>query len=121
MLFASPVYFAFLTLVVPLYWVRPRRQQNIMLLVASYFFYGWWDYRFLGLIAISTFVDYWCARIIARSTDPRRRKALLALSLVVNLSFLGFFKYYNFFVGSLTPALDALGLHVSPTLLRIIL
>src|ERR1051325_1180783 len=121
MLFDSPVFFAFLTLVVPLYWLLPHRQQNLMLLVASYFFYGWWDYRFLGLIAISTVVDFWCARLIARSSDPRKRKLLLALSLAVNLTFLGFFKYYNFFVDSLTPALHALGIDVSPTLLRILL
>ncbi len=121
MLFDSPVFFAFLTLVVPIYWLLPHRQQNVMLLVASYFFYGWWDYRFLGLIAVSTVVDFWCARFIASSPDPRKRKLLLILSLAVNLTFLGFFKYYNFFVGSLTPVLDALGIHVSPTLLRIIL
>ena len=121
MLFDSPVFFAFLLVVVPLYWLLNRRRQNIFLLLASYVFYGWWDWRFLGLILISTVVDFFCARAIAASDDSRKRKALLVLSLVVNLTFLGFFKYFNFFIDSLTPALGSLGVHVSVTTLRILL
>ena len=121
MLFDSPVFFAFLAVVVPLYWALHHRQQNALLLVASYVFYGWWDYRFLGLIAISTVVDFLCARAIDRSDDQRRRRALLAVSLVVNLTFLGFFKYYNFFAESLVPVLGAMGIDVSPRLLSIVL
>jgi hypothetical protein len=109
MLFDSPVYFVFLALVVPLYWQLERRQQNIMLLFASYVFYGWWDWRFLSLILISTVVDYNCARYIARSSDPTRRRLLLAISVGVNLTFLGFFKYFNFFADSLHGVLGMVG------------
>ncbi len=98
-----------------------HRRQNGMLLAASYLFYGWWDYRFLGLIAISTVVDFYCARIIDQSDNPTRRRSLLTLSLVVNFSFLGFFKYYNFFAESLIPVLHTMGIDVSPRVLSILL
>ncbi len=122
MFFDTPVYFVFLAIVVLLYWRFGRQRQNIFLLIASYFFYGWWDWRFLILILISTVVDFFCARYIARSTDARRRRALLTLSLVLNFGFLGFFKYFNFFVDSFSSALTVLGtpVHVS-AFLKIIL
>src|SRR5262249_14275961 len=122
MFFDTPVYFVFLTVVVLLYWSLAWRAQNQLLLVASYFFYGWWDWRFLLLILISTVVDYHCAHAIDRSQDPHRRRLLLALSLVVNLGFLGFFKYFNFFQDSLVQVLRALGFsYVNPTVLSILL
>jgi D-alanyl-lipoteichoic acid acyltransferase DltB (MBOAT superfamily) len=122
MFFDTPVYIAFLTLVVLAYWRLSRRGQNYFLLAASYFFYGWWDWRFLILIAISTVVDFHCARVIHASQAAGRRQLLLALSLAVNLSFLGLFKYYNFFVDSGVQLLSALGITgVSPTLLAIVL
>lgn len=121
MYFDSPVYAVFLLLVVPTYWLLPHRKQNVLLLAASYFFYGWWDYRFLGLILISTIVDFVCARIISESSDSRRRKQLLVVSLAVNLAFLGFFKYYNFFAVSLASSLNSVGIEVSPRLLAILL
>src|SRR5215471_4384867 len=114
MLFDTPVYLRFLALVVLTYWRLNWRQQNVFLLVASYFFYGWWDWRFLGLIFISTVVDFHCARYIARSQNTNKRKALLTLSLLVNISFLGTFKYFNFFVDSLAGALHALGIRQVP-------
>ena len=86
------------------------RSQNRMLLAASYVFYGWWDVRFLGLIAVSTVVDYYCARAIASSSDVARRRWLLIASLAVNLGFLGAFKYFNFFVDSFAAVLESLGL-----------
>jgi alginate O-acetyltransferase complex protein AlgI len=119
--FDSPVYFCFLLLVVPVYWLLRHRQQNVLLLAASYLFYGWWDYRFLGLVILSTVVDYFCARWIDASTDDRRRKTLLVLSLALNLTFLGFFKYYDFFAQSLSDLLGTLGMDVSPRLLKILL
>ena len=64
MLFDSPVYFIFLFLVVSVYWQLGQRNQNIFLLLASYFFYGWWDWRFLALVLLSTVVDYRLANII---------------------------------------------------------
>src|SRR5262245_14028298 len=122
MFFDTPIYFAFLIVVVLSYWGLSWRAQNHFLLVSSYFFYGWWDWRFLVLILISTFVDYHCARYIARSENQDRRRLLLTLSLVVNLGFLGFFKYFNFFQDSLIQLLETAGFsHINPTVLAIVL
>ncbi len=122
MFFDTPVYALFLTLVVLVYWRLEWRRQNQMLLAASYLFYGWWDVRFLGLIAASTIVDYYCARAIARSDDTQRRRTLLVVSLAVNLGFLGAFKYFNFFVDSFAAVLEGLGFsNVPVTTLRILL
>jgi len=122
MFFDTPIYAFFLAVVVLAYWRLGWHNQNRMLLVASYIFYGWWDVRFLGLIAASTVVDYYCARAIAASEDTRRRRLLLTLSLVVNLGFLGAFKYFNFFVDSFAAVLESLGFHQVPvTMLRILL
>src|SRR5438105_2282712 len=98
MLFDTPVYCLFLALVVIVYWQLGWRRQNFLLLAASYFFYGWWDWRFLTLILISTVADFLCAKYIARSDDRLKRRLLLTTSVVLNLSFLGFFKYFDFFV-----------------------
>jgi alginate O-acetyltransferase complex protein AlgI len=114
MLFDTPVYFLFLTLIVLLVWRCDHRRQNLILLAASYFFYGWWDWRFLSLILISTGVDFVCARAIERSEDPARRKLLLTVSLVLNFTFLGFFKYFNFFIDSASTLLSGLGVTSVP-------
>jgi D-alanyl-lipoteichoic acid acyltransferase DltB (MBOAT superfamily) len=120
--FDTPVYAVFLTLVVLCYWRLGRRQQNLLLLGASYLFYGWWDPRFLVLIALSTVIDFYCARAIAAGDNGKRRKALLIFSLTVNLGFLGVFKYFNFFVDSFTVVLESLGFHHVPTgTLRVLL
>ena len=101
MLFDSPVYLIFLTLVVICYWRLSWKKQNLFLLASSYFFYGWWDWRFLAVMLTSTVVDYHLALKIADSDSSRQwRKPLLILSLVVNFGFLGFFKYCNFFIDS---------------------
>ncbi|HXI31115.1 MAG TPA: hypothetical protein VNG89_21910, partial [Vicinamibacterales bacterium] len=122
MFFDTPIYVVFLTIVVAAYWCLGWRRQNHLLLVASYVFYGWWDPRFLGLIAASTLVDFYCARAIARTDDVARRKLLLTMSLVINFGFLATFKYFNFFVDSFATALEALGFHHTPTaVLRILL
>ncbi|HWE28096.1 MAG TPA: MBOAT family protein, partial [Polyangia bacterium] len=116
------VYFVFLILVVALYWRVSFRKQNVVLLIASYYFYGWWDWRFLALMAGSTLADFFIARAIAGSAEAHRRKLLLVVSLVLNFGFLGFFKYYNFFVDSLATALHALGVQRVPTtMLQILL
>jgi D-alanyl-lipoteichoic acid acyltransferase DltB (MBOAT superfamily) len=109
MLFDSPVYFLFLALVVLGYWRLDRKQQNWFLLAASYLFYGWWDWRFLLLMIGSTLVDYLIARQIDASTNPSQRRMLLILSLVINFSVLGVFKYFNFFAVSFARALSLLG------------
>lgn len=121
MLFDTPIYLFFLAAVVLVYWQLGWRRQNIFLLCCSYFFYGWWDWRFLALIAISTLVDFHCARYIGVSTNPGRRKLLLSLSVVVNLTFLGFFKYFNFFADSLAAVLKGIGFPIDVVVLRVLL
>src|SRR6266536_2457209 len=121
MLFDTPIFIFFLVVVVSAYWCLKFRDQNKFLLIASYFFYGWWDWRFLCLMIASTLIDYFIAIKIADTEDRRMRRGLLSLSLVVNFSILGFFKYFNFFADSLTVALSTLGIHASAPLLRIIL
>jgi alginate O-acetyltransferase complex protein AlgI len=104
-----------------LYHQLSHRWQNRQLLVASYVFYATWDWRFLFLIIGSTVVDFYCGRYIARSHDPRVRKSLLLLSIIVNCSALGFFKYFNFFVSSATGLLEWIGLPTSSHFLQIVL
>jgi D-alanyl-lipoteichoic acid acyltransferase DltB (MBOAT superfamily) len=122
MLFDTPIYLLFLALVVAVYWRLNLRRQNIFLLLASYFFYGWWDWRFLLLMIGSTIVDFLIAREIEGASDQDKRKILLITSLVLNFVILGFFKYFNFFLDSTVTALEALGIHGVPRhLLAVIL
>ena len=122
MVFNSFRYAAFLPTVLALYWLlRRRREQNILLLVASYIFYAAWDYRFLGLMWISTLTDYTVGRLLAATEDERRRKRIFLVSLCVNLGILGFFKYFNFFVDSGAGLLRHLGFSPHPPVLRILL
>ena len=122
MLFDSPIYFVFLIPVVFIYWRLGRREQNIFLLGASYFFYGWWDWRFLALMICSTLIDFLIAqRITPESGNVNRRKWLI-FSLIVNFSILGTFKYFNFFVDSFSTMLGTFGVHNIPLpLIRILL
>jgi alginate O-acetyltransferase complex protein AlgI len=113
-LFDSAVYLVFLMLVVFAYWRMRHTAQNRFLLAASYFFYGWWDWRFLLVMIASTAMDYWIAGAISRSTEPRKRRSLLVVSLVINFSILGFFKYFNFFVDSAEHFAALLGMHSIP-------
>jgi hypothetical protein len=122
MLFNSDQFLIFLVVVYGLYLLlRERQQQNLMLLIASYVFYGAWDWRFLSLIVGSTLIDYVAAARIDRSTSPRARRGYLVLSLVFNLGMLGFFKYYNFGIESMAELLRGLGLQPHLSTLRIIL
>lgn len=109
MLFNSLDFALFFLTVFAAYAALPRRAQNRLLLVASYFFYGCWDWRFLSLIALSTAVDFAVARGIDRTENPRRRKGLLFASMAINLGVLGFFKYFDFFVGSAETLARSLG------------
>src|ERR1041384_2359268 len=100
MLFNSIDFAIFLPIVFALYWFMTKgnlKIQNILLLVASYFFYACWDYRFLFLLIFSTLLDYYTGLKIAAAQDDKHKKAWLWTSIGVNLGFLGFFKYYNFF------------------------
>ena len=124
MLFNSFAFGIFLPVVFLAYWAyfaKEHRRRNLFLLVASYVFYGWWDWRFLGLIVASSLTDFAIGSAMARSSLPQQRRALLALSLLVNLGILGFFKYANFFIGGMADLLQALGFHPHMPTLRIIL
>lgn len=121
MLFDSPEFALFLALVLPTYFLLPLRGQNAFLLVASYFFYGFWDWRFLSLLAVSTVVDYVVARGIASSDVPARRRALLIVSICTNLGILGFFKYFNFFTESFREFIGLFGIQTHTGLLEVIL
>ena len=121
MLFNSIDFLLFLVAVFGMYLVLPHRLQNAMLLVASYAFYAFWDYRFLSLILLSTFVDYTCALGMGRATSDRKRRALLTISIVVNLGLLGFFKYFGFFVENLVALADNFGVTLDPGTLSIVL
>ncbi len=112
MQFNSIEFPVFVLLVFGAYWAIPghnRRAQNLLLLGASYFFYGWWDWRFLSLLAINSLVNYQLGAALGRSSNPGRRKALLLASLACNLGILGFFKYFNFFLESLWSAWSLFG------------
>jgi D-alanyl-lipoteichoic acid acyltransferase DltB (MBOAT superfamily) len=113
MLFDSPAYFVFLLPVVLIYWRLNRGQQNVFLLLASYLFYGWWDWRFLALMIGSTTMDFLIAQKIAPTHSDVNRKKWLIFSLVLNFSILGTFKYFNFFADSFSAALNTLTLWMS--------
>ena len=121
MLFNSAVFAAFLPVVLILYWLLKRPgSQNALVVAASLVFYGWWDYRFLSLLLISTATDYFCALAIARSKERGGGGGgWLLLSVCINLGLLGVFKYYDFFVSSAVPIWNALGW--SPDLLHVVL
>jgi alginate O-acetyltransferase complex protein AlgI len=123
MLFNSIEFAIFLPIVFILYWFvanKNLKTQNLLLLIASYFFYGWWDWRFLFLIAFSSFTDYFVGIGLSK-TDEQKRKILLLISLTVNLGLLGFFKYFNFFTESFAEAFTLLGQPMSVTRLNIVL
>jgi D-alanyl-lipoteichoic acid acyltransferase DltB (MBOAT superfamily) len=121
MLFNSAIFFLFLPLVLAGYYCLGKRCQNLLLLVASYVFYGYWDWRFLALLMVSTVVDYTIARCLDAQQDPRRRKTLLLVSIFTNLGILGFFKYFGFFVESLAGLLQAFGFEPHLPTLHIVL
>ncbi len=109
MLFNSFIFLFFLSIVVPAYYLVPKRYKHVLLLAASYFFYGYWDWRFLSLIWISTLVDFLVGRAIYQTQDKSRRKGLLFISLIVNLGLLVCFKYFNFFIDSFSQMISIFG------------
>lgn len=124
MLFNSINFACFLPAVFLLYWFIPRRDirlQNILLLLASYFFYAYWDWRFLFLLIFSTLLDYYTGIKIDDSQNHSQKRFWFWLSISVNLGFLVIFKYYNFFITSFSVALSHVGFQVNPWSLSIIL
>src|SRR5438445_4199701 len=117
MLFNSFQYWIFFLIVAVLFYSMPFKVGKVLLLLASYVFYMWWDPRFIWLILTSTIVDYYLGMLLEVATG-RRKRLLLAVSLVVNLGILGFFKYYDFFAGSLA---DLLHVPRSSVVLQIVL
>ena len=124
MYFNSIDFAIFLPIVFILYWFitqKHLRLQNALLVIASYVFYGWWDWRFLSLIIFSSLVDYTIGLQLQKQSRLVVRKRLLWTSIIVNLGFLGFFKYYNFFVDNFIEAFSFFGQQISPNTLDIIL
>lgn len=124
MLFNSIDFAIFLPVVFILYWFVTNRNlklQNLLIVAASYLFYGWWDWRFLSLILFSTIVDYSVGLGLLKQENLSKRKLLLWVSIITNLGFLGFFKYYNFFLDSFLNAFSFFGVEMKASSLNIIL
>ncbi len=124
MLFNSLDFAIFLPIVFVLYWFVAKestKYQNILLVIASYIFYGWWDWRFLFLILFSTVVDYSIGIALSKEHKNKQRKILLLISVLVNLGLLGVFKYYNFFIDNFTTVFSFFGNEIQSNTLDIIL
>ncbi|WP_299797910.1 MBOAT family O-acyltransferase [uncultured Maribacter sp.] len=124
MFFNSIDFAIFLPIVFILYWFVTNnnlRAQNLLILIASYIFYGWWDWRFLSLILFSSIIDYSIGMKLGSEEKPKIRKYLLWSSIFVNLGFLGFFKYYNFFLDNFIKAYSFFGSEIQISSLNIIL
>lgn len=124
MLFNSLTFAIFLPIVFGLYWIigsQKAKLQNLLLLLASYYFYACWDWRFLFLLMFSTLLDYTSGILMENSSSSIKRRIYFWISIIINLGFLGVFKYFNFFSESFTAALLRLGIHVSPFIIDIIL
>ncbi len=124
MFFNSIDFAIFLTVIFTLYWFTAQRNlklQNFLIVASSYVFYGWWDWRFLSLILFSTLIDYSIGLKLSNEKNDTKRKLLLWLSLSVNLGFLGFFKYYNFFLDNFITAFSFFGQPIDQQGLNIIL
>lgn len=124
MLFNSIDFAIFLPTVFVLYWFvfqKNLRLQNFLIVASSYLFYGWWDWKFLTLILFSTIIDYSIGLRLGNEENHFKRKALLWTSIIVNLGFLGFFKYFNFFIDNFISAFSFFGVELEVGLLNIIL
>lgn len=124
MLFNSIDFAVFLPVAFFLYWFifnKNHKVQNLFVVAASYIFYGWWDWRFLSLIIFSTIVDFFVGNFLSIENNKLKRKALLLTSIMVNLGFLGFFKYFNFFLDNFTEAFSFFGAKIPNNSLNIIL
>jgi len=124
MLFNSFEFLVFLPIVFLLYWFvfRNRQWQNLLIVIASYFFYGWWDWRFLLLIALTSLCSYGSGLLLEHYDGQRQKQKLVsATNIVINLSILGTFKYYNFFIENLDALCSALGWHMDWVTMNVIL
>ncbi|SNZ01267.1 MBOAT family O-acyltransferase [Flagellimonas pacifica] len=124
MIFNSLEFAIFLPVIFILYWYvfnKNLKHQNLLILASSYLFYGWWDWRFLSLIIFSTVADYLIGLALIKKENQNTRKVLLWTSILVNLGFLGFFKYYNFFLDNFVSAFTFFGSELNANSLNIIL
>jgi alginate O-acetyltransferase complex protein AlgI len=124
MIFNSIDFAIFLPIVFILYWALQKyalKWQNIFVALASYLFYGWWDWRFLLLILFSTVIDYSIGISLGKTSDEKKRMYLLWSSIAVNLGILGFFKYYNFFLDNFITAFQFFGTDITYSSIKIIL
>jgi D-alanyl-lipoteichoic acid acyltransferase DltB (MBOAT superfamily) len=124
MLFSSIEFAFFLPIVFLLYWFvfnKNLRFQNLFVLLSSYLFYGWWDWRFLSLIVFSSILDFFVGIYLSKDLGRRNKKLLLSSSIFVNLGFLVVFKYYNFFIDNFIEAFSLLGMKLNKTTLNILL
>lgn len=124
MLFNSIEFAVFLPVVFLLYWFvfqRNLKWQNFFIVVVSYIFYGWWDWRFLSLITFSSVLDFILGILLSKEENNKKRKIFLAISIIVNLGFLGFFKYFNFFIDNFITAFTFLGMKPNIHTMQILL
>ena len=121
MVFNSLHFAWFFVVVYALYRLLPHRGQNWLLLVASYYFYAAWDYRFVALLGASTLVDYSCGILLGSLINQRRRRLVMWLSIGFNLALLGFFKYFNFFADNLHALFGTFGWQLDVITLRVLL
>ena len=122
MTFNSAVFFAFIAGFLPIYYALPSwTAKKLWLLLGGLVFYGWFNPAYLGLVFLSTTIDFACVRVMSSTEDPHRRKLAVAISVISNLGILATFKYFNFFVGNVVGALDTIGLSVSAPALNLLL
>lgn len=124
MLFNSLQFAIFLPIVFALYWFATNKRlhlQNALLLISSYFFYACWDWRFMFLLMFSTLLDYFTGLEMQHAKNLQVKKFWFWLSIIVNLGFLGIFKYYNFFTESFASAMSSIGWQVNPLMIKVIL
>jgi alginate O-acetyltransferase complex protein AlgI len=124
MFFNSLDFAVFLPIVFIVYWFVTNKNlklQNALIVISSYVFYGWWDWRFLSLILFSSIIDFTIGLQLEKHQKASKRKLFLWLSIIVNLGFLGFFKYYNFFVDNFVTAFSYFGNQIKPNTLNVIL
>lgn len=124
MLFNSIDFVIFLPVVFLIYWFilyKNLKIQNLFIVLASYVFYGWWDWRFLSLILFSTLIDFSVGLALSKQEELIKRRLLLWTSIIVNLGFLGFFKYYNFFLDNFAAVFTFFGKEINTRSLNIVL
>ena len=123
MLFNSVEFAIFLPIVFIIYWSLSKnvKIQSFFLLAASYFFYGWWDWRYLSLVLFCSVTNYVGGLLLMKTDEQKRRKLILTVCCLVSLGVLGLFKYYDFFVNSFVDAFSLFGVKLQPHTLKLIL